>query len=55
MYLIYFGDTSDNLNKPMPLINRIILASSAAAMLFGAVNLFGIEGMIASISTQFLS
>jgi len=55
VYLIYFGDTSDNLNKPMPLINRIILASSAAAMLFGAVNLFGIEGMIASISTQFLS
>ena len=55
VYLIYFGDTSDNLNKPMPLINRIILASSAAAMLFGAVNLFGIEGMIASISIQFLS
>ena len=55
VYLIYFGDTSDNLNKPMPLINRIILASSAAAMLFGAVNLFGIEGMIVSISTQFLS
>ena len=55
VYLIYFGDTSDNLNKPMPLINRIILASSAAAMLFGAVNLFGIEGMISSISTQFLS
>ena len=55
VYLIYFGDTSDNLNKPMPLINRIILASSAAAMLFGAVNLFGIESMIASISIQFLS
>ena len=55
VYLIYFGDTSDNLNKPMPLINRIILASSAAAMLFGAVNLFGIEGMIATISMQFLS
>ena len=55
VYLIYFGDTSDNLNKSMPLINRIILASSAAAMLFGAVNLFGIEGMIATISMQFLS
>ena len=55
VYLIYFGDISDNLNKSMPLINRIILASSAAAMLFGAVNLFGIEGMIATISMQFLS
>jgi NADH-quinone oxidoreductase subunit N len=55
VYLIYFGDTSDNLSQPMPLINRIILASSAAAMLFGAVNLFGAEDMISEISTKFLS
>ena len=55
VYLIYFGDTSGNISKSMPLINRIILAGSAATMLFGAVNLFGIESMISSISTNFLS
>ena len=54
VYLIYFGETSDNLSASMPLVNRVVLAGSAAAMLLGAVNLFGLQDYILLISTNFL-
>ena len=55
VYLIYFGDSSENLNVSMPFINRIVLTASAAAMILGTVNLFGLQNFITVISIKFLS
>ena len=55
VYLIYFGEVSDQLSEPMPLINRAILASGALVMVVGSINLFGLQPIIKSISINFLS
>ena len=54
VYLIYFGEISDRLAESMPFINRVILIGSALAMVIGSINLFGLQGTIKTISTNFV-
>lgn len=53
VYLTYFGTETDPLDSDMPAIQWGLLAASAAAMLLGVVNLFGVEGA-AAIAAQAL-
>ena len=55
VYLIYFGEVTNQLAEPMPLLNRIILTSSGVAMIIGSINLFGLQGVISAISVNFVS
>ncbi len=55
VYVIYFGENSDRLAEPMPFINRMVLIVSAFAMIFGSINLFGLEDIIEKISINFIS
>jgi NADH-quinone oxidoreductase subunit N len=43
VYLMYFGDAVDGLDGPMPALHWAFLGASAAAMVLGVVNLFGVE------------
>ncbi|WP_281856221.1 NADH-quinone oxidoreductase subunit NuoN [Litoreibacter halocynthiae] len=45
IYYMYFGEERDALNGSMPMINWLLLVGSAAVMVLGVVNLFGIEGL----------
>ncbi|MCK4711419.1 MAG: NADH-quinone oxidoreductase subunit NuoN [Marinosulfonomonas sp.] len=48
VYYMYFGDTDDEaLDGTMPPIQWVFLMASAAIMLLGLVNLFGIDGFAA--------
>lgn len=44
IYFMYFGEERDALDGSMPAVGWVLLMASAAAMLLGVVNLFGIEG-----------
>ncbi|QHQ34631.1 NADH-quinone oxidoreductase subunit NuoN [Algicella marina] len=44
IYLMYFGEETQRLTGSMPTMHWGFLAVSAAAMLLGMINLFGIEG-----------
>lgn len=44
IYYMYFGEERDALDNAMPLVGRALLMGSAAIMVLGVVNLFGIEG-----------
>ena len=55
VYLIYFGETTGGLVKSMPIINKIVLTGSAVGMLLGSVNLFGLQGLIVLIATNFVN
>ena len=49
VYYMYFGsDTGEELDRTEAPILSVFLAASAAAMLLGIVNLFGIEGAAAA-------
>ena len=45
IYYMYFGEERDALNGSMPMVNWLFLVGSAAVMLVGVINLFGIEGL----------
>lgn len=45
IYYMYFGEDRDALNGSMPMVGWAMLMISAAAMVLGVVNLFGIEGL----------
>ncbi|MEP3345480.1 MAG: NADH-quinone oxidoreductase subunit NuoN [Litoreibacter sp.] len=45
IYYMYFGEERDELNGSMPMVNWLFLMGSAAVMLVGVINLFGIEGL----------
>lgn len=45
IYFMYFGEERDALNGSMPVVGWAMLMGSAAIMLLGVVNLFGIEGV----------
>jgi NADH-quinone oxidoreductase subunit N len=47
IYYMYFGEEVDPLTGKMPALHYIALMASAGVMLFGVVNLFGIEGYAA--------
>ena len=50
VYLIYFGETTDRLDKGMSKFHWLVLTSSAIAMIFGTINIFGLEEIILSVS-----
>ncbi|PZQ99268.1 MAG: NADH-quinone oxidoreductase subunit NuoN [Cereibacter sphaeroides] len=43
VFYMYFGKEGDGLNGQMPAVQWIMLVGSAAAMVIGVVNLFGVE------------
>lgn len=45
VYYIYFGEEGEALDSRMPAVQWALLVLAALAMVFGAVNLFGIEGV----------
>ncbi|MEM9434551.1 MAG: NADH-quinone oxidoreductase subunit NuoN [Pseudomonadota bacterium] len=45
IYFMYFGEERDALDGSMPIVGWVFLMGSAAVMVFGVVNLFGIEGV----------
>jgi NADH-quinone oxidoreductase subunit N len=47
VYFMYFGRETEGLDGPMPTMPWIMLVGSAAAMLIGIVNLFGLEPLAA--------
>jgi NADH-quinone oxidoreductase subunit N len=51
---MYFGDESEPLDTAMAVVPWLMLMVSAAAMVFGVVNLFGVEGMAAAAAASLL-
>jgi NADH-quinone oxidoreductase subunit N len=47
VYYMYFGKEGEGLDGPMPAVQWVLLVGTAAAMLIGIVNLFGIEALAA--------
>ncbi|EPX79943.1 NADH-quinone oxidoreductase subunit NuoN [Litoreibacter arenae] len=45
VYYMYFGEERDALNGSMPMVNWLLLVGSAAVMVLGVINLFGVEGL----------
>ncbi|MFY0690953.1 MAG: NADH-quinone oxidoreductase subunit NuoN [Paracoccaceae bacterium] len=45
IYFMYFGEEREALDSAMPLVGRVLLVGSAAIMVLGVINLFGIEGL----------
>jgi len=48
VYLMYFGEEGDRLDSTMSPVHWLFLMGSAAVMVLGVVNLFGIEGLAAA-------
>jgi NADH-quinone oxidoreductase subunit N len=48
VYLMYFAEPVDALDGRMPMLHGALLAGSALLMVFGIVNLFGIDGAAAT-------
>jgi len=55
IYLMYFGEASDALDGKMPVLHLGLMAASAAAMVFGIINMFGVEGFAAQAAQALLS
>ncbi len=53
VFYMYFGKEGDRLDGPMPAVQWVLLVGSAAVMLVGIVNLFGIEAT-AAVAAQTL-
>ncbi len=47
IYYMYFGEEAEPLTGKMPALHYVALMAAAGAMLFGVVNMFGIEGYAA--------
>jgi NADH-quinone oxidoreductase subunit N len=43
VFYIYFGENHRELDQSSSIVNQTVLIISAAAMLFGVINLFGLE------------
>lgn len=54
IYYIWFGDDVDGIDGRMPTLHYITLMGSAAIMLFGIINLFGLEGYAALAAASLL-
>jgi NADH-quinone oxidoreductase subunit N len=48
VYFMYFGEETDALDSGISTVNWVFLMGSAAVMLLGIVNMFGVEGMAAA-------
>ncbi len=55
IYLMYFGEAAEALDGKMPLLHMGLLAASAGAVVFGIVNMFGVEGFAANAAQALLS
>lgn len=54
IYYMYFGSEVEPLTGKMPALHYALLMASAAIMLFGVINLFGLEGYAASAAEALL-
>ena len=54
VYLMYFGEAGDSLDGHMPATHYALLMASAACMVFGVVNLFGIDAIAAAAASALL-
>lgn len=54
IYIMYFGEAADQLNGTMPRLHYIALMASAFIMVFGIINLFGVEGYAATAAEALL-
>ncbi|WP_114284191.1 NADH-quinone oxidoreductase subunit NuoN [Candidatus Halocynthiibacter alkanivorans] len=48
VYFMYFGEETDALDSGISTVNWVFLMGSAAVMLLGIINMFGVEGMAAA-------
>ncbi len=48
VYYMYFGEETDALDSGISTVNWVFLMGSAAVMLLGIINMFGVEGMAAA-------
>ncbi|PKP80983.1 MAG: NADH-quinone oxidoreductase subunit N, partial [Alphaproteobacteria bacterium HGW-Alphaproteobacteria-2] len=48
VYLMYFGEAGEGLDRAMPGTQWAVLMGSALVMVVGVVNLFGIEALAAA-------
>jgi NADH-quinone oxidoreductase subunit N len=48
VYFMYFGEEREALDSRMPGVQWVVLMASAAIMVLGVINLFGIEGVAAA-------
>jgi len=55
VYLIYFGESEFGLNGSMPKLHWLVLTGSALAMIFGSINLFGLEDVVKMVATDLFS
>jgi NADH-quinone oxidoreductase subunit N len=55
VYFMYFGEEGERLDGGMPGAHWAVLMVSAAAMLLGVVNLFGIEGVAAAAAATLVN
>jgi len=54
IYLMYFGEPTDALDGKMPLVHFAALSASAFVMVFGVINLFGVEDIAAAAAATLL-
>jgi NADH-quinone oxidoreductase subunit N len=55
VYFMYFGEEGEKLDGRMPGAHWAVLMASAAVMILGVVNLFGIEGVAASAAATLVN
>lgn len=55
VYYMYFGEESDVLDDRMPGVNWTVLMASAAVMLLGVINLFGVEPLAAAAAATLVN
>ena len=52
IYYMYFGDDVEPMTGKMPILHKVALYGATLIMLFGAVNLFGIESIAADAAAS---
>ncbi|TNC50726.1 NADH-quinone oxidoreductase subunit NuoN [Rubellimicrobium rubrum] len=55
VYFMYFGEEGDVLDDRMPGMNWTVLMASAAVMLLGVINLFGVEPLAAAAAATLVN
>ncbi|MBV0911448.1 NADH-quinone oxidoreductase subunit NuoN [Anianabacter salinae] len=55
VFYMYFGEEADGMEAPMQPVAWGLLMASAAAMVFGVINLFGIEGVAAAAAATLVN
>jgi NADH-quinone oxidoreductase subunit N len=55
VYLIYFGEVTEQLDGKMPMLHWFVLTVSALAMVFGTINIFGLEEIVKLVSSNLIA